>query len=397
MARLTIDDLDVDGKRVLMRVDFNVPLNEDQNITDDFRIQAALPSIEKLLEKGARLILMSHLGRPKGSKQPKLSLKPVAVYLQKYIKHVAFAPDCVGDVARDMADKLQKGAVLLLENLRFHAGEKANDPDFARQLAELGDIYVNDAFGTSHRAHASMAGVAEHFEQRAAGYLLEKELHYLGDYLKDPKQPYTAIFGGAKITGKIELIERFLDKVEYLLIGGGMSYTFLKAQGYDIGQSLLENDKVDLARQLITKAEQANCKVLLPTDVVVVDEIKDHATPEVVSVDEIPSDKMGVDIGPETVTRFGEVIEKSNTVLWNGPMGVFEITQFAVGTDSIAKQLSELTDQGAVTVVGGGDTAAAVRSFGLADQLTHVSTGGGASLELLSGSELKPISLISKK
>ncbi len=397
MARLTIDDLDVDGKRVLMRVDFNVPLDDDQNITDDFRIQAALPSIEKLLSKGARLILMSHLGRPKGQQKPELSLKPVAIYLQKHIKHVAFAPDCIGDVARDIADHLQKGAVLLLENLRFHAGEKANDPQFARQLAELGDIYVNDAFGTSHREHASMAGVAEHFEQRAAGYLLEKELHYLGDYLKKPKQPYTAIFGGAKITGKIELIERFLDKVENLLIGGGMSYTFLKAKGYDVGKSLLEKDKVELAQKVLEKAEQANCNVLLPTDVVVVDEIKDHATPEVISVEEIPADKMGVDIGPETVTHFAQVLEQSKTVLWNGPMGVFEITQFAVGTDSIAKQLSEITAQGAVTVVGGGDTASAVRSFGLADQLTHVSTGGGASLELLSGNELKPVNLITKK
>ena len=398
MARLTIDDLAVKGKKVLVRVDFNVPQDENQNITSDFRIKAALPTIKKLLKSGGKVILMSHLGRPKGKKDPKFSLKPVADRLGELIPNkVYFAPDCIGSEVIEMANNLKEGEVLLLENLRFYEDETKNSEEFSAKLAALGDIYVNDAFGTSHRAHASMAGVAKYFEQRAAGYLLEKELHYLQDCLDEPEKPYTAILGGAKVTGKIEIIERLFGKVDNILIGGGMAFTFLKAQGMEIGKSLLEEDKIDLAREILKKAEEVGCKIYLPTDVVVVSELIEGAEMDVVAVDQIPVDKLGVDIGPESNVLFNKVLNGSKTVLWNGPMGVFEIPQFSTGTESIARTLAEITEKGAVTVVGGGDSASAMKKFKLTDKVTHVSTGGGASLELLSGLELVPVNLISTK
>ncbi len=398
MARLTIDDLKVEGKRVLVRVDFNIPLDENQNITDDFRIRAALPTIRKLLNDGAKVILMSHLGRPKGKKIAELSLKPVAERLKKHLNNrVFFATDCVGIEVKNLANSLQNGEVLLLENLRFHAEERKNDPDFAAKLAELADIYVNDAFGTSHRAHASTAGIAEYISQRAAGYLLEKELHYLKDYLDNPEKPYTAVLGGAKVSGKIEIIEKLFGKVQNILIGGGMAYTFLKAKGYEIGKSLLEEDKIDLALNILKKAKEYDCTIYLPTDIIVVPEISDHVVPELVLSDNIPPDRMGVDIGPETTMIYSGIIDSSETVLWNGPLGVFEIVQFSIGTESIARKLAEVTEKGAVTVVGGGDSAAAMKKFGLMSKVTHISTGGGASLELLSGMELIPITLITRK
>ncbi len=398
MARLTIDDLQVKGKNILVRVDFNVPLDEKQNITDDFRIRAALPTINKLLNDGGRVLLMSHLGRPKGKKDPKFSLKPVADKLGELINNkVYFAPDCIGEEVKKMVGLLKDGEVLLLENLRFHAEETKNEPEFSAQLAELADIYVNDAFGTSHRAHASMAGVAEYFKQRAAGYLLEKELHYLRDYLDKPEKPYTAILGGAKVTGKIEIIEKLFGKVDNILIGGGLAYTFLKAKGYQIGKSLLEEDKIELARETLENAKQYGCNIYLPTDVVIVSEIAEDAETTVVRADQIPEDKMGVDIGPETTMIFSNIIDESKTVLWNGPMGVFEIQQFSTGTESIARKLADITSRDAVTVVGGGDSASAMKKFKLMDKVTHVSTGGGASLELLSGLELLPVNLISTK
>jgi phosphoglycerate kinase len=398
MARLTVDDLKVKSKHVIMRVDFNVPLDENLNVRDDFRIRAALPTIQKLLNDGARLTLMSHLGRPKGKPVAEMSLKPVAERLQTYLKNkVYFTPDCIGLEVKNLANSLQEGEVLLLENLRFHPEEEKNDPEFSAKLAELGEIYVNDAFGTSHRAHASTAGITDYIPVRAAGYLLEKELHYLQDTLEAPEKPFTAIFGGAKVSDKIDVIERLFGKVDNILIGGGMAYTFLKAKNHEIGKSLLESDKIDFALATLKKAEQMGCKIILPTDVVVTTEISETAPLDIVSVDKIPADQMGVDIGPETTLIFSEIIEKSKTILWNGPVGVFEVKQFSTGTESIARKLAEVTEKGVITVVGGGDSASAMKKFKLMDKVSHVSTGGGASLELLSGMELIPIKLISKK
>jgi len=398
MARLTVDDLKVKSKSVIMRVDFNVPLDDKLQVRDDFRIRAALPTIQKLLDDGARLVLMSHLGRPKGKPVPEMSLKPVAERLQKYLKNkVYFAPDCIGIEVKNMAQSLQEGEVLLLENLRFHPEEEKNDKEFSAKLAELGEIYVNDAFGTSHRAHASTAGITDFIPVRAAGYLLEKELHYLQDTLENPAKPFTAIFGGAKVSDKIDVIERLLGKADNILIGGGMAYTFLKARGYEIGKSLLEAEKVDYALKTLQKAASLGCHIYLPTDVVVTPEISETASVCIVDVAKIPADQMGVDIGPETTAKFTEIIEKSKTVLWNGPVGVFETKQFAAGTESIARKLAEVTTKGITTVVGGGDSASAMKKAGLMDKVSHVSTGGGASLELLSGLELIPITLISKK
>ena len=341
MAYLTIDDLNVKSKKVLMRVDFNVPLDANCNITDDFRIRAAIPSIKKLVDKGAKVILMSHLGRPKGEKKPELSLKPVAVRLQKDFEHVAFVPDCIGEKVEKVVNELKDGAVLLLENLRYYKEEKKNNPEFAEKLAKLGDLYVNDAFGTSHRAHASMAGVAEHFEERAAGYLLEKELKYLGETLETPEGPYTAILGGAKVSDKIEIIKSLMPKVQNLIIGGGMSFTFLKAQGYEIGKSMLEEDKLELAKEIMAEAEAQNCKIYLPVDAVIASEVSDKASTDIVSMKAFPSDKLGLDISSDTEKVFGKVLDKSKTVLWNGPMGVFEIEKFAKGTEFIARKLAE--------------------------------------------------------
>jgi len=387
----------VKGKKVLMRVDFNVPLDSNQNITDDFRIRSAMPSIKKLVDEGAKVVLMSHLGRPKGEKKPELSLKPVAERLQKDFDHVAFVPDCVGPEVEKVVNELQDGAVVLLENLRYYKEEKKNDPEFAAKLAKLGDIYVNDAFGTSHRAHASMAGVAEHFEQRAAGYLLEKELKYLGEKLETPERPYTAILGGAKVSDKIEIIKSLMPKVQNLIIGGGMSFTFLKAQGYEIGKSLLEEDKLELAKEIMAEAEKQDCKIILPVDAVVASEVSDKAVADVVDMKNFPKDKLGLDIAEKTEKLFDEVLSNSKTVLWNGPMGVFEIEKFAKGTEFIARKLADITAQGAITIIGGGDSAAAIKKFNLSDKVSHVSTGGGASLEMISGEPMIPLTLITQK
>jgi phosphoglycerate kinase len=398
MNKRTITDADLQGKRVLTRVDFNVPLNERQEITDDTRIRASLPTIRALLEKGAAVILMSHLGRPKGKVQSSMSLQPVADRLASLLgRAVAFAPDCVGDEVRAMADTMQPGAVMLLENLRFHAEEEANDPAFAQQLAALGEVYVNDAFGSAHRAHASTEGVTHSMELSLAGLLMEKEIDYLGRAVEAPEHPYTAILGGAKISGKIDVITSLLDKVDVLLIGGGMMYTFIKAQGMEIGTSLLEEDKLELARQIMELAMQRNKQLVVPVDTVVGREFKNDTERHTVRVTDMPEDMMGLDIGPETIAQFSRHIRESKTVVWNGPMGVFEMPNFAKGTIAVANALVEATDAGAVTVIGGGDSAAAINQIGLADRVSHVSTGGGASLEFLEGKMLPGVAALTDR
>lgn len=384
MAKRTIDDIDVAGKRVLVRVDFNVPLDGDANITDDNRIRAALPTLWHLLEKGACLVLMSHLGRPKGV-SPGLSLAPVAGELHGHLgTSVLLAPDCVGEETVELAHSLKRGNVLLLENLRFHKEEEANDPEFSRQLAALGEgIYVNDAFGAAHRAHASTEGITHHTKQNVAGYLMGKELRYLQDALKKPKQPFIAILGGAKVSDKIEVIENLLDKVDRLLIGGGMAYTFLKAQGYEIGNSLLEEATVPIAADLLRKAGD---RLVLPSDCLITQKFAAGAETRVVAADAMPADWEGVDIGPDTRAQFVDIVSQAGTVVWNGPLGVFEIDDFAEGTLTVAKALEQATwESGAVSIIGGGDTAAAVAKAGAHKRMTHISTGGGASLECLGG------------
>lgn len=389
MKKLTIDDVDLKGKKVLVRVDFNVPLDENQNITNDIRIQASLPTIKKIIAEGGKAILMSHLGRPKGQKDPKYSLKPAAKRLSELVsKDVKLAPDCVGDEVKNMVNAMQDGDVLLLENVRFHKEEEKNDEAFAKQLAELGDVYVNDAFGSAHRAHASTEGVTKFIKTCAAGYLMKKELDYLDSAISNPKRPFCAILGGAKISGKIDVINNLLTKVDTLLIGGGMAYTFYKAQGKEIGKSLLEEEKIELAKELLKKLQDSKVKFLLPLDVVVASEFKNESPSEVVPTDKIPSDKMGLDIGPKTVKLFTSEILQSKTIVWNGPMGVFEMNNFAKGTNQVAKALADATEKGAVTIIGGGDSAAAISKAGLSDKVSHVSTGGGASLEFLEGKVL---------
>ncbi len=395
MKKLSIDKVDVKSKRVLVRVDFNVPLDENLKITDDIRITSALPTIKKIIDKGGRTILMSHLGRPKGGPNPKYSLKPVAVRLGELLQmDVKFAPDCIGDQVKAIVNSLKDGEVLLLENLRFHAQEEKNDPEFAKQLAELGDVYINDAFGSAHRAHASTEGVTKFIKTCASGYLMQKELDYLGSAVTNPVRPFTAILGGSKISGKIDVIENLLPKVDYLLIGGGMAYTFYKAMGYEIGTSLLEAEKLDLAKEVLEKFKNSNAKVLLPKDNVVAAEFKNESPSTVVDADKIPSDKMGLDIGPKTIEEFRNVILSSKTIVWNGPLGVFEFDNFAAGTNEIAKALAEATSKGAVTIIGGGDSAAAISKAGLDDKVSHVSTGGGASLEFLEGKVLPGVAAL---
>lgn len=389
MNKLSIDQVELKDKRVLVRVDFNVPLDENLNITDDIRITESLPTIKKIIADGGKAILMSHLGRPKGGPNPKYSLKPTAIRLGELLgKEVKLAPDCIGAETKAMVDAMKDGDVIILENVRFHPEEEKNDPAFAKQLAELGDVYINDAFGSAHRAHASTEGVTKFIKISAAGYLMQKELDYLGSAITNPKRPYVAILGGAKISGKIDVINNLLGKVDTLIVGGGMAFTFYKAMGKEIGTSLLEAEKVDLAKVVLESAKKSGVKFLLPTDVVVASEFKNDSPASIVNVDSIPADKMGLDIGPETIKLFSGELMNAKTIVWNGPMGVFEMDNFAKGTFAIAKALVDATVKGAVTIVGGGDSAAAIAKAGLKDKVSHVSTGGGASLEFLEGKAL---------
>lgn len=398
MEKLFIEDLDLKNKKVLVRVDFNVPLNDELEITDDIRITSALPTIKKIIADGGSAILMSHLGRPKGEINSKFSLKPAAVRLSELLgQEVKFADDCIGDSVKVLVNDLKTGEVLLLENLRFHSEETKNDPEFAKQLAQLGDVYVNDAFGSAHRAHASTEGVTKFIDKSAAGYLMKKELDYLGKAIATPERPFTAILGGAKISGKIDVIQQLMGKVDNLLIGGGMAYTFYKAQGYEIGTSLLEEDKIDLAKEILAKTKNSNVNFMLPVDVQVTSEFNNESPAEVVPIDSMPADKMGLDIGIKTIEKFKEIIERSKTVVWNGPMGVFEFENYAHGTNAIAKALVEATEKGAITIIGGGDSAAAIKKAGLDDKVSHVSTGGGASLEFLEGKILPGVAALTDK
>lgn len=391
----TIDDIKVSGKRVLMRVDFNVPLDSEGNITDENRIVGALPSIKKLLNDGAALILCSHMGRPKGSFNMKYSLKPVAVRLSELLKkEVKLANDVIGESAEKLVSELKPGEAILLENLRFHIEEEKNEVNFAKKLASFGEIYVNDAFGTAHRAHASTEGVTHFIDTCVSGYLIEKELKFLGDAVNSPVRPFVAILGGAKVSDKINVINNLLEKVDSLIIGGAMAYTFAKAKGANTGKSLVELDKVELARKLMAKAEQKKVKMLLPIDTVIADDFSNDANKKVVSTMQIPEDWEGMDIGPETRKLFAEEIQKAKTVVWNGPMGVFEFPAFAEGTKAIAEALASSS---ATTIVGGGDSAAAVETLGFADRISHISTGGGASLEFLEGIELPGIAALNDR
>ena len=393
MNKLGISDLDLSGKRVFMRVDFNVPLS-DGRITDDTRIQAALPSIRFVIEKGGKLILASHLGRPKGKPEPKYSLKPVASQLEKLLnKPVQFAPDCVGAEVERMVSNLKPGDVLLLENLRFHAEEEKNDPQFAKQLASLCDVYVNDAFGAAHRAHASTAGITTYVKQAAAGFLMQKEIESLTHVLTKPEKPYVAIVGGAKISDKIDLIRNFISIANTILIGGAMAYTFFRAKGISTGKSLVENDKIDLAKDLLAQAEGKGVSIELPVDHVVAPGLE-STTSQVTSIATTPPDQMGLDIGPETIRRYSDIISRAKTIVWNGPMGVFENPRFAQGTFAIAKAVA---NSQAFSIVGGGDSAAAVAQSGVESKITHISTGGGASLEFLSGEKLPGVEVLTDK
>ena len=388
--KMTVSDLDMAGKRVLVRVDFNVPL-QDGEVADDTRIRAALPTIEYLRRQGARVILVSHLGRPKGKVVEELRMAPVARRLSQLLgTEVKTVPACVGPEVEAAAAQLKDGEVLLLENIRFYPGEEKNDPEFAKQLAAIADAYVNDAFGTAHRAHASTVGVA-HLLPAAAGFLMQKELEYLGRALENPERPFLAILGGAKVSDKIGVIRNLLPKVDAIAIGGGMAYTFLKAQGYEVGKSIVDEERLELAKELMAEAKQRGVTFLLPVDVVVADKFAPDAARKVVDVSEIPADWQGLDIGPKTRKLFAKEISRAKTIVWNGPMGVFEWEPFAEGTAEIARAMAE---SDAVTIVGGGDSAAAVEKFGLADKMSHVSTGGGASLEFLEGKELPGVAVL---
>ena len=393
MAKKTIAELsekDLKGKRVLVRVDFNVPMDKQKKITDDIRIKEALPTIKYLSEKGAKVILVSHLGRPDGVTED-LRLNPIAKRLEELLKKkIVKLDDSIGEEVEQAISKMNDGDIVLLENIRFYKEEEANDEQFARKLAELADIYVNDAFGTAHRAHASTAGVAQ-FLPAYAGFLIQKELDVMGKALKDPKRPFVAIIGGAKISTKIAVLKNLLNKVDTLIIGGGMVYTFLKAKGMEIGKSLVEDKSIDQAKVFMAQAEASKAKVIFAKDIVVASEISDKAATKVVKVENIPADMMGVDAGPETIKIIKEEIKNAGTVVWNGPVGVFEIPKFAKGTNEIARALA---DSKAVSIIGGGDSAAAVEAAGVANKITHISTGGGASLEFLEGKELPGIAVL---
>ena len=393
MNKKTIRDIDVKGKRVFCRVDFNVPM-EDGKITDDTRIRAALPTIQYLSEQGAIVILASHLGRPKGQVKEEFRLTPVAERLSELFgKKVYKADEACGDAVKQQIAELQEGDVILLENVRFYPGEEKNDPELAKAFAELADIYVNDAFGAAHRAHASTEGIAKHLPA-VAGFLMEKELNALGNALSNPERPFTAIIGGAKVKDKIGVIENLLEKVDNLIIGGGLAYTFVKANGHEVGQSLLEEDKIELARSFMEKAKEKNVNFYMPVDVVIADEFSETANKKVVSIEEIPADWQALDIGPKTVELYRKVIQESKRVIWNGPMGVFEMDAFAEGTKGVAQALA---DSDAYSVIGGGDSAAAAEKFGLADKMDHVSTGGGASLEFMEGKVLPGVAALDDK
>lgn len=395
MNKMSVRDYDFAGKRVLVRVDFNVPLDGDR-ITDETRIRAALPTLQHILSQGPRsLILMSHLGRPKGERKPDMSLQPVAPALGKLLgQDVAFVDDCVGEKAEKAAANLPEGGVLLLENTRFYPEEKKNDADFAARLAKLGDVYVNDAFGSAHRAHASTVGVADHLPA-VAGLLLEKEIDYLANAVENPKRPFLAILGGAKVSDKIEVIEALLHKVDALLIGGGMANTFFKARGYEVGGSLIEEDALDTAKWLINKGGD---RIVLPTDAIIGDQFANDAQRQTVNVvDGVPEGWAIYDIGEQTVNAYRERLQDARTIVWNGPMGVFEMSNFAEGTFAVARMLADLTDQGATTIIGGGDSAAAIEESGLSERITHISTGGGASLEMLEGKELPGLTALMDK
>ncbi len=396
MAKKTIEDIQVTGKKVLVRCDFNVPMDENKVITDENRLRGALPTIRYLMEHGAKVILCSHLGRPKGEFNMKYSLKPVADRLSQMLgAEVRMAEDVIGPSAKKLAGELKDGEVMLLENVRFHKEEEKNDPAFAKELASLAEMYVNDAFGTAHRAHASTEGVAHLLHPAVAGYLIGKELSVMGKALEDPARPFVAILGGAKVSDKIGVINNLLEKVDTLIIGGGMSYTFQKALGVSVGKSLCENDKVGLAKELMQKAKDKGVKLLLPVDNVCGDSFSNDAKRiTVMATEGIPDDYEGMDIGPETAVQFADVVRKAGTVVWNGPMGVFEFENFAVGTRAVAKAMSECKG---VTIIGGGDSAAAVEQMGYADQVTHVSTGGGASMEFLEGKTLPGVAALDDK
>lgn len=398
MTKLTIQDLDLRGKRVFIRVDFNVPL-KDGMVTDDTRIRETLPTLKLAIEKGGRLVLASHLGRPKGAPNLKYSLKPAAAKLEELLgKPVAFASDCIGAEAEAKSNALKDGDVLVLENVRFHPEEEKNGEEFSKQLAALCDgVFVCDAFGSAHRAHASVVGITRFVKQAAAGLLMEKELAYIGKAISNPARPFVAILGGAKVSDKIEVVENLMKIADSMLIGGGMAYTFLKAQGLPIGKSLVEEDKIELAKKLLAEAKQNNFNLLLPVDHVIAPEFKADALAKTVDVGATPADQMGLDIGPKTVAAYRAVITKAKTIVWNGPMGVFEMPAFAKGTLEVAKAVAAATTAGATSIVGGGDSVAAVHQSGVAKQISHISTGGGASLEFLAGTKLPGVEALTNK
>jgi phosphoglycerate kinase len=398
MKTKTIDDIALAGKKVLVRVDFNVPMTPDLKVSDDKRIVESLPTIKKLLASGAAVILMSHLGRPKGKPTPEFTLKPVAEHLGTLLKmNVKFAGDCVGAPARTAVNALKPGEVLLLENLRFHAEEEKNDEGFAKELGSLGDVYVNDAFGTAHRAHASTEGITHFLKPAVAGYLMQKEIEYLGRAVADPARPYMAILGGAKISGKIDVIQNLMPKVDALVIGGGMAFTFFRAQGFEVGDSLVEQEKIGLAKEILETAKSTNKRLILPVDCVIADKFDNNAQRRIVPVNQIPAGWRGLDIGPATVKIINVELRRAKTIVWNGPMGVFEMPNFANGTLEVAKLLVEATKNGATTIVGGGDSAAAIAQAGFETAVSHVSTGGGASLEFLEGKTLPGLAALDTK
>ncbi|OGF45412.1 MAG: phosphoglycerate kinase [Candidatus Firestonebacteria bacterium RIFOXYA2_FULL_40_8] len=393
MSKLSVRDLDIKGKRVLVRVDFNVPQDAALNVTDDTRIKEALVTIKYVIENGGKAILISHLGRPDGKVVEKMRMAPVAKKLQELLsKPVLTANDCIGEEVKKIVESMKDGDVLLLENVRFHAEEEENDPAFSKQLAELCDVYVNDAFGTAHRAHASTEGVAKFVKQAAAGFLIEKEIKFLGMILENPARPILAIIGGAKISSKIDLLNNLINKVNNLIVGGGMAYTFMKAQGKGIGKSLLEADKVEIAKEILNKAKSRGVNIYLPMDHIVASR-KDNAQ-DIECVNEIPENMIAFDIGPKSITEFQKVVKESKTIFWNGPLGLFEVNAFAAGTIAIAKAIA---NSGNVSVVGGGDSVSAIKKAGVTDKMTHISTGGGASLEFIEGKELPGIAALTNK